>query len=136
MALNVKLTSDQARFALAGIRLLNGVAALLVPEMLIRRLGMDPATNPAGMYAFRMFGVRTILIGAALLQPDQALRAYSLRVAVPIHACDTIAAAFGGLRRDLPARAATMAVLISGMNTILAVIARTALDEPKRGGAT
>lgn len=133
MTLNAKMASDYARVALAGIRLFNGIAALFVPELLIRQLGMDPATNPAGLYAFRMFGIRTILIGAALLQPDRALRAYSLRVGVIIHASDTTAALIAGLRRDLPARAATMAVLISGINTILAIVARMALDETENG---
>ncbi len=129
---NARKASDYARIALAIIRLFNGVAALFLPELLIRQLGMDPATNPAGIYAFRMFGIRTILIGAALLQPEPTLRAYSLRVGVIIHASDTAGAAFAGLRRDLPARAAVMAVLISSINTILAIVARTGLDETER----
>lgn len=57
-------------YALAGIRLFNGAAGLLAPELLIRRL--DPDREPpsaAAVYAFRLFGIRTILLGLDLLTP-------------------------------------------------------------------
>ena len=56
-----------ARYTLAGIRLLNGGAALFTSEELAKRLGADPKTNGAVIYALRMFGVRTIAIGTELL---------------------------------------------------------------------
>jgi hypothetical protein len=80
---------DFARITLAGIRLFNGVAALFVPATLARRLGVDPEANPA---ALRLFGVRTVLIGAQLLLRDSGVRAHSLRVAPLIHALDVTAA--------------------------------------------
>ena len=115
---------DFARITLAGIRLFNGVAALFVPTTLARRLGVDPETNPAALYALRLFGVRTVLIGAQLLLRDSRVRAHSLRVAPVIHALDATAALIAGDRGQLPRRAATTAALISTVNTVLAVIAQ------------
>jgi hypothetical protein len=116
---------DYARVTLAGIRLFNGVAALFVPGTLARRLGVDPEANPAALYALRLFGVRTVLIGAQLLLRDSGLRAHSLRVAPVIHALDATAALIAGDRGQLPRRAATTAALISTINTVLALIAQT-----------
>jgi len=116
---------DYARVTLAGIRLFNGVAALFVPATLARRLGVDPDANPAALYALRLFGVRTVLIGAQLLLRDGGVRAHSLRVAPVIHALDATAALVAGYREQLPRRAATTAALISTVNTVLAVIAQT-----------
>jgi hypothetical protein len=115
---------DYARITLASIRLFNGVAALSVPATLARRLGVDPEANPAALYALRLFGVRTILIGAQLLLRDEGLRAHSLRVAPVIHALDATAALVAGERGQLPRRAATIAALISTVNTGLAIVAQ------------
>ena len=114
---------DYARITLAGIRLFNGVAALFVPATLARRLGVDPEANPAALYALRLFGVRTVLIGAQLLLRDGGLRAHSLRVAPAIHALDASAALVAGERGQLPRRAATTAAIISTINTVLAIVA-------------
>ena len=114
---------DYARITLAGIRLFNGVAALFVPATLTRQLGVDPAANPAALYALRLFGVRTVLIGAQLLLRDGGVRAHSLRVAPAIHALDASAALIAGGRGQLPQRAATTAAVISSVNTLLAIVA-------------
>jgi hypothetical protein len=114
---------DYARLALATIRLFNGVAALFVPATLARQLGVDPAANPAALYALRLFGVRTVLIGVQLLLRDEGLRAHSLRVAPAIHALDASAALIAGERGQLPRRAATTAAIISTVNTVLAIVA-------------
>ena len=123
MAGKFDLTHDYARITLAGIRLFNGVAALFVPATLARRLGVDPNANPAALYALRLFGVRTVLIGAQLLLRDPGLRAHSLRVAPAIHALDATAALIAGERGQLPRRAATAAAIISSVNTLLAIVA-------------
>ena len=114
---------NYARLTLAGIRLFNGVAALFVPAALARRLGVDPESNPAALYALRLFGVRTVLIGAQLLLRDGGVRAHSLRVAPAVHALDATAALIAGERGQLPRRAATTAAIISTVNTVLAIIA-------------
>jgi hypothetical protein len=116
---------DFARITLAGIRLFNGVAALFVPARLARRLGVDPDANPAALYALRLFGVRTVLIGAQLLLRDSGMRAHSLRVAPVIHALDAAAVLIAGDRGQLPRRAARTSALISTVNTVLGVIVQT-----------
>lgn len=114
---------DGARIVLAGIRLFNGAAALFAPGFLMRRLGLDPNANPGAYYAFRMFGIRTLLIGADLLFWGSAQRGHALRTGVLIHLSDTLAAAYAGLSRQLPARAAVPATAISAVNLALAVLA-------------
>ena len=116
---------EYARITLSAIRLFNGTAALFAPAALLRRLGVDPEANLAAHYALRMFGVRTVLIGAQLLLRNGGLRAHSLRVAPVIHVLDAAAAMVAGAQRQLPQRAATMAALISTLNTVLAVVAQT-----------
>ena len=44
-----------------------------------------------------MFGIRTVIIGAELLSRDPQRRDRAVRLALPIHASDTISAAVGGL---------------------------------------
>jgi hypothetical protein len=123
MAGKFDLAHNYARITLAGIRLFNGVAALFAPATLARQLGVDPAANPAALYALRLFGVRTVLIGAQLLLRDGGVRAHSLRVAPTIHALDASAALIAGERGQLPRRAATTAAIISTVNTVLAIVA-------------
>jgi len=123
MAGKIDLAHDYARITLAGIRLFNGVAALFMPATLARQLGVDPAANPAALYALRLFGVRTVLIGAQLLLRDDGVRAHSLRVAPAIHALDASAALIAGERGQLPRRAATTAAIVSTVNTVLPIIA-------------
>jgi hypothetical protein len=123
---------EYARIMLSAIRLFNGIAALFAPAALLRRLGVDPETNPAALYALRMFGVRTVLIGAQLLLRNGGMRAHSLRVAPVIHVLDAAAAMIAGARGELPRRAATTAALISTVNTVLAVIAQTRDTEDGR----
>jgi hypothetical protein len=117
------IDAARARKALAVIRLVNGGLALLAPRFLLRRLGTDADQDPSGIYPMRMFGIRTVLIGADLLvlTGEQSRRAS--RLAVLIHATDTANAASCLVKGDLPRRAGVMATLISAVNTVLAVIA-------------
>ena len=124
MARKADRAGNNARIALASIRLFNGAAALFAPATLARRLGVDPEANRAALYVLRMFGVRTVLIGAQLLLRDESVRSHSLRVAPVIHAVDAAAALIAGDRGHLPRRVATTAALISTVNTVLAVVAQ------------
>jgi hypothetical protein len=132
MARKADRAGDYSRIALASIRLFNGIAALFVPATLARRLAVDPETNRAALYVLRLFGVRTILIGAQLLLRNEGLRAHSLRVAPVIHAVDAASALIAGERGYLPLRAATTAALISTVNTGLAVVAQKRGAEKSR----
>jgi hypothetical protein len=113
-----------ARYALGAVRLLAGSAGLLAPTSIIRRFGDDdPAGNAAAIYGLRLFGIRTVLIGADLFllrgrELDRALRAAPL-----IHASDTATvAALQRSKRLSPERARPL-LLISGANTVFALIA-------------
>jgi hypothetical protein len=119
-------TSTTARRSgqiLAAVRIVNGTLGLLAPQVLLRRLSTDEQAARSGMYPFRMFGIRTILIGVELLVADDASRRRLTRLAVLIHASDTVSAAVSGLRGDLPRKAAITTTLISSGNTVLAVLA-------------
>jgi hypothetical protein len=115
--------TDTPRVLLACIRLVNGLAALVVPGFLARQIGVDPTANPGILYVFRMFGIRTVLIGAELLvYPRGPRRADALRKAVLIHASDTLAAVLAALSGRLPKQGRSI-VLISALNTLLAIVA-------------
>ena len=112
-------SSDVARVALAAIRIFNGGMALVAPERLDRRLGLDPGAD----YPWRMFGIRTALIGADLLSSDLDVRRHALRASVLVHASDTVSAAAAGFTKVLAPRAAVTATAISSLNVALALIA-------------
>ena len=114
--------SERARIALGAIRLVNGVLGLVAPAILIRRLGSNPATSPAALYAFRLFGVRTVLLAVELLAAEGPVREHARRTAIVVHASDTTAAALGAWRRELPPQAAMATVAISAVNTMLALL--------------
>ncbi len=108
-----------ARVLLAGVRLVNGAVGLIRVQDLARRLGVEePRENPALLYALRLFGVRTVVVGLDLLRKEPA----AVRAALPIHASDTLAAL--ALARTLPRKQGAVVVGISATNTALAVLAR------------
>jgi hypothetical protein len=120
--------SDLARVALACIRLFIGTAALVAPRWLERRFGVDPDANPSAPYIFRLFGIRTIMIGADLLTGSKQSRASALRKGVLIHVSDAAAVLIAGKQGQLPRRTVITAVLTSTVNTALALIAQTTED--------
>lgn len=117
-----------ARVLLAGVRIVNGTAALAAPAAMGRRLGVDPEENPAAIYVMRLFGARTILIGTSLLSRNPTLRRNALRTAYLIHVSDTVAALLALSAGNLSPKAAKTATVISGGNVALALIARRAID--------
>jgi hypothetical protein len=119
----VLIDGARARKALAAIRLVNGALALLTPRLLIRRLGTDPDRDPSAIYPFRMFGVRTVIIGADLLLLTGEEQKRATKLAVLIHATDTATAATCLVKGYLPRKAGILATAISALNTVLALIA-------------
>ncbi|GGL67104.1 hypothetical protein GCM10010129_08130 [Streptomyces fumigatiscleroticus] len=109
-----------AVYGLAGIRLFNGVTGLLAPAVFIDRLDRGSEPNPAAVYAFRLFGIRTVLLGLDLLTKRGERLKEELRDGVLIHGSDTVTAAMLGLRGLLPPRTAVMITVISATNTALA----------------
>jgi hypothetical protein len=112
-----------ARYALAGIRIINGSLALIAPSVIIRRFGESPADDNAAIYGLRMFGIRTVVIGADLLGLEDAPLRRALGQAVIIHASDTVTAASLGLSGRVRRPWAIALTLISAANTGLAVTA-------------
>jgi hypothetical protein len=117
--------------ALAGIRLINGVLALFAPRWLAGRLGVRAESQAAMVYPLRMFGIRTILIGADLFGEPEA-RPRALQRGVLIHACDATAALTAAVFGELPVRSALMASAISSVNTALAIFAAKRLSRSER----
>jgi hypothetical protein len=118
----VKNKRDLARIVLALIRLFNGLAALVAPGFLARQVGVDPDANPGIKYVFRMFGIRTVLIGADLLVQTGERREEALQRAVWIHASDTLAAFLASRSDNFPKKGRVI-VAISACNTLLAFFA-------------
>ena len=127
-----KQVRDYARVALGAIRLFNGGIALVAPQVLARQVGVDPDTSPGTLYFERLFGIRTVIIGSQLLwsKPDEDL-AQALRLAVIIHASDTVAATIASMSGKLPGKSGVLVPLISAINTILAVLASWGADKPR-----
>jgi hypothetical protein len=115
---------EAARVALATIRTVNGLAALLTPKKMLRRLGVDPEANGAAVYALRMFGIRTIILGVELLVAKGERLDEALRTAPLIHASDAVSAFITVVRKELPRRSAVLVTIISSVNTCLAFLAR------------
>jgi hypothetical protein len=117
------MKKDLAGRSLALIRLFYGVTALVIPESVLKRLGGDPKLDASAVYPLRMFGVRTVLLGAELLVLHGEERRKAAKRGILIHGSDTLAAATSGVRGYMPPRVAAMTVAISSVNTALAIAA-------------
>jgi hypothetical protein len=113
----------KARYALAAIRIANGLLALAAPALIIKRFGDDPDKDAAAIYGLRLFGVRTMLIGADLITEQGEPLNHAISQAVVIHASDTVTAARLGTSGRLRPQMAVPITLISALNTALAVAA-------------
>src|SRR5688500_11877246 len=115
---------NAARVTPAALRTFNGEMGLMAPASPAGRIGTPEG---APLYPWRMFGIRTVIIGAELLSRDPELRDRAVRLALPIHASDTASAAIGGLLGETTKRTSIMLTAISGTNTVLALLARRTL---------
>ena len=114
---------SKARYALAAIRIANGLLALVAPSLIIKRFGDDPDKDAAAIYGLRLFGIRTVLIGADLITEQGQPLQHTISQAVVIHASDTVTAATLGTSGRLRPQMAVPIVLISALNAALAVAA-------------
>lgn len=113
-----------ARYALGVVRVVNGVLGVVAPTFIARRLGdTQPDRNAAAIYGIRLFGVRTVVIGLDLLRPPGEARDRAVRAAPLIHASDTATVLTLQRRKVLPPDMARPLAAISGVNTVLAVVA-------------
>ena len=127
-------TALWARRALGLTRLTFGTLALVAPALPIRRIEGAREPSPAAVYAFRMFGIRTVLLGRELLLRHQhsATLGRALTQAPLIHAVDTATATALTVQGQVPRRTGLLLVAVSGVNTVLALVARS--GAPARGG--
>jgi hypothetical protein len=116
-------SAPAARYALGGIRILNGGLALVAPELIVKRLEGEPLSSAAATYGLRLFGVRTVFLGIDLLTMRGHHLKRSLGHAVLIHASDTATAATLGVSGRIRPRVAVPLTAISALNTVLAVVA-------------
>ncbi|HEY6788118.1 MAG TPA: hypothetical protein VI365_12485 [Trebonia sp.] len=114
---------SKARYVLAAIRIINGLLALVAPSLIIKRFGADPDKDAAAIYGLRLFGVRTVLIGADLITEHGQPLQHTISQAVIIHASDTVTAATLGTSGRLRPQMAVPITLISALNTALAIAA-------------
>ena len=119
--------SSVARTSLGLIRILNGALGLFAPHVLIGRIDSRQPPSPAAIYAFRLFGVRTILIGRDLLVLRGEALDRALEAAPLIHASDTVSAALITVTGQVDRRRGGMLIGISALNTVLALRAHRAL---------
>lgn len=117
-------SASAARTALGLLRLTFGSLALAAPDRLVARVEGPGADSPAGVYAFRMFGIRTVLIGRTLLRGSGPELDRALAEAPLIHAADTVTATLLTLSGRVPRRTGLSLMAVSGLNTALAVAAR------------
>ena len=122
-----------ARIALGAVRIGTGATGLLAPAMIISRFGEgDPRADPAAIYGLRLFGIRTVLIGADLLRLHGRDLDHALRAAPIIHASDTATVLTLQRNKQLSPERARPLALISGVNTVLAVTAYLASRRSRR----
>lgn len=116
--------TEGARISLAVIRIINGALGLIAPRLLIGRIDPDEPASPAAVYAFRLFGIRTVLIGRDLLfrRGDDLQR--SLDEAPLVHGSDTVTATLLTVNGHVSRRSGIILVAISATNTLLAILAR------------
>jgi hypothetical protein len=124
---------NAARFTLGGVRVIVGTMGLLAPAMIINRFGdSNPAGNTAAVYGLRLFGVRTVVIGADLLRRHGPVLDRALKVAPLIHATDTVTVLSLVRTKQLSPERARPLLLISGLNTALALTAQLSLRRGRR----
>jgi hypothetical protein len=116
--------ADAARITLGVVRLTNGTLGLLVPRVLVGRIERGRSPSPAATYAFRMFGVRTILLGCDLLVREGPELRRSLDRAPLVHGSDTLTATLLTVGGHVPRRSGLLLVAVSATNTTLALLAR------------
>lgn len=112
-----------ARYALAGIRFVNGALGVVAPRLLIARVENERPPSSAAMYAFRMFGIRTVLLALEIVVVTESARRRALRRAVLIHASDTASVASLTAGGVIHPRRGILLTAISATNVALAVVA-------------
>jgi hypothetical protein len=114
---------DRARTVLAVVRIVNGGLALVMPAKFACRMTSDRKASTVAYYPYRLFGIRTVLLGLDLFTHNRQPRHRALRQAVIIHGVDTLSAVKAGVDAEVERRFVAATTTISAVNTSLAAIA-------------
>jgi len=127
-ARSMKPRSEQLWRSVAGLALLVGVGSVIAPRALSRLYGM-PADGMTGTAAlgWKMFGVRTVTIGAAALVGSAPVR----QLVIPVQIFDQIVFFQALLTRSVPRKSAIMAMATSGAIIALS-LAASRLEQSER----
>lgn len=125
-----RVISLSASRTLGAVRLTTGTLGLFAPQILVQRFGKSTQNEVAAAYAFRLFGVRTIILGVELLLMKGQAREQAVKLAPIIHGSDTLAALIAARQGNLPKAAGLSLVGISAINTALALLSRSAGKTP------
>ena len=98
-----------------------GVAAVLSPTLLGRVFGLTEPATGGGALAWRLFGVRTALIGVAAVRGSAQAR----RAVLPVQAADQLVFLHALVTGSVPRRTALMAMATSGALIAGCLVARS-----------
>ena len=96
-----------ARRALATFRITLG-ASWLMPRVGARLFGLDPDDNDGVVLLTRLFAVRDLALGAALLRADEAEGDRQVDLGIAVDTADLVALIAAAIRKDIGARALVM----------------------------
>lgn len=130
MSVKYSVLSPYAARILGAVRLTTGTLGLFAPEILAKRFGDRAEDNAAAIYAFRLFGVRTIILGAELFLLKGEGLDRAVRLAPIIHGSDTIAALIASRQSQVSKASGRSLVAISATNTVLALLSQGAATAP------
>jgi len=98
-----------------------GLSAILSPRLLLRAFGIAPNdVTGAAAFGWRLFGVRTLAVGASAYRGDEAARAAIL----PVQIADQAVFAHALRTGAVPRRSAALAMAVSGVLIVLDLLAR------------
>jgi len=106
------VSGDEAYRAAGALALAVGVAATASPRRMLAGFGI-PGREVTGAAAlgWRMFGIRTAVVGGGIVAGDASARA----VLLPVQLADQAVFAHALATRSVPARAAVLAMATSGV---------------------
>ena len=120
----MKVEPNQARQLLGVLRIAFGVATWLTPRLFTRLIGHRLDDNPSAALLWRVFGVRDVMIGLALLDGDETEVRRWLTYGLAIDTADMTATLAAGLRGRLPKSATALATVAALVGVALGARAR------------
>ncbi|MFA9401203.1 MAG: hypothetical protein ACERKT_08860 [Acidobacteriota bacterium] len=103
--------SEQLHRAAGGLATAVGITTTLAPGPFLRQFGIkSDQTTGTAVWGWRMFGIRTALIGGLIVSGNPAARA----AMIPVQAADQVTFALAARDPEIPTQAVNLARAISG----------------------